>query len=391
MTIRKIRHIGIRKNRDVTRGYKIAQRHIGMSLILRMVMVCILLLHPCDAVSYFLHTPKSGGSSVLMQMNRDANQLEKRGVCDHGVRRGDVSDWWQRCVVEKVSGNFELDFGDFVHSPLFPKHDPRIKAFKRCPGTMHKECVVYSSEAGRYGDHFGVPNATDIHAYAMVRYPRDHVLSMYFHCTEARVVRDQGKSQEYDRPTNKRMPSTFEAWVQDYVTYQNTTDATTKQTLGRKLDSYHCYHPINLQSQRLNARSKEDLVAKFDVVGITTEMEVSTCLMSTRIYGAVPDRCKCRDDSPYFSQGPAPHVSHGVIHHGSTTKTTPEQDRLIAALTAVDLDLYNAAIDLLEEKILEIEHQFNFQLCRKNKNKTQATVLTLNTNRAIPHTQAAYS
>ncbi len=181
---------------------------------------------------------------------------------------------------------------------------------------------------------------------------------------EARIVEGQ--------PTNKRMPSTFEAWIQDYVTYQNTTDATTKQTLGKKLDSYNCYHPINLQSQRLDARSKEDLVAKFDVVGITTEMEVSTCLMSTRIYSAVPDRCKCRDASPYFSQGPAPHLSHGVIHHGSTTKTTPEQDRLIAALTAVDLDLYNAAKELLEEKIREIEHQYNFQLCRKNK--TQAPI-----------------
>jgi hypothetical protein len=170
------------------------------------------------------------------------------------------------------------------------------------------------------------------------------------------------------------MPSTFEAWVQDYVTYQNTTDATTKQTLGRKLDSYHCYHPINLQSHRLDARSKEDLVATFDVVGLTTEMDVSTCLMSTRIFSAVPDRCKCSDSSPYFTQGhAAPHITHGVIHHGSTTDTTPEQERLIADLTAVDLELYNAAVNLLEENIRDIEQQYHFQLCRKNK--TQAPML----------------
>ncbi len=292
----------------------------------------------------------------MVDITRDAINQGKRGVCDHGVTTIDVNDWWRFCVVDKFEGRFNSESSGkktctrWWEANLKRQHPVLHQKLTLDPTT----CAVHSSEAGMYMGHFGVPNATE-RAYSLMRYPRDHVLSMYFHCKESKAHAGRGRL----------MPSTFDKWLQDFVAYQNTTEAKTKLALTKKLNGYSCYTPINMQSQRLDARSKRDLVIKFDVVGITDEMEVSTCLISIGVYGTVPDRCNCSDASPYFMNN-ATKRDHKVTHHGATTKTTPEQDRLIAALTAVDLDLYNAAKELLKEKIRETEHRYGFQLCRVN-------------------------
>ncbi len=290
----------------------------------------------------------------MVQITRDAINQGKRGVCDHGVTTVDVNDWWKFCVVDKFEGTFNSEFIGQTTCVRWWEAN-----LKRLHPVIHKKltldpttCAVHSSEAGMHMGHFGVPNAAE-RAYSLMRYPRDHVLSMYFHCKESKIHAVRGRL----------MPSTFDTWVQDFVTYQNTTHVITKNMLKGKLNGYHCYTPINMQSHRLGIRSKRDLEVKFDVVGITDEMEVSTCLISIGVYGTVPARCNCTEASPYFMESAAIR-DHKVIHHGATTKTTPEQDRLIAALTAVDLDLYTAAKELLKEKIRETEHRYGFQLCR---------------------------
>jgi hypothetical protein len=289
----------------------------------------------------------------MVQITRDAINQGKRGVCDHAVTTADVNDWWRFCVVDKFEGKLTIErFGSKTKCVRWWEANLK-RQHPRIGGTLDPTtCALHSSEAGLFKSHFGVPSAAE-RAYSLMRYPRDHVLSMYFHCTESNSHADRAH----------HMPSTFDKWLQGFVAYQNTTDAITKSMLKGKLEEYRCYTPINMQSQRLDARSKSDLLVKFDVVGITDEMEVSTCLISIGVYGTVPDRCNCSDASPYFVDTAAIR-DHKVTHHGATTKTTPEQDRLIAALTAVDLDLYNAAKELLKEKIRETERRYGFQLCR---------------------------
>ena len=121
-----------------------------------------------------------------------------------------------------------------------------------------------------------------------------------------------------------------------------------------------------MRANRLGVQSKKqtkELPQLFDVVGITDDLFRSTCLMSISLEQKIPPRCNC-------SLGGAPgrrlnpkDPTHGVLHHGSTFQTTPQQTKWIEALTQLDLSLYDFGKHMLIKQVETIENQFKFTMC----------------------------
>merc|ERR1712032_1201389 len=89
------------------------------------------------------------------------------------------------------------------------------------------------------------------------------------------------------------------------------------------------------------------LPTAYNVVGLTSEMFKSTCLISISIHGSVPKRCNCGSTSGSGSSSSSSkkkkkknekqqkeiRFDHGVTEHGDTIQTTKEQLQFIQKLT----------------------------------------------------------
>ena len=190
----------------------------------------------------------------------------------------------------------------------------------------------------------------------------------------------------------------------------------------KKLNQFECYNPINLQSTyvfpSLSKKSRDlmkvtsrtnltalyeylysttkkneqhpkdekedeeqlslfkktlydDLQDRFVVVGDTSQMIVSVCLMFIHYTNWIPASCDCSTGSHgTTATGPVVRAfdpvkdSHGVQHHGSTYRTNVEQRQLIHELTLVDELLYEVGRQVLHEQIERVEHDYEIRLCR---------------------------
>jgi hypothetical protein len=227
------------------------------------------------------------------------------------------------------------------------------------------------------------------HIYAIVREPKEHVLSMYFHCKEAKE--HKGK---------KSMPS-LDVWLDTWV--DAIGNQTQKQVSARK--RFGCnYNPINHQSNFVQFdpdkadKGKEDLKSRYDVIGDNAQMVKSVCVIFIRYTGWVPKECDCstassnalsiesnltaavnvssssarrqlRDRHSSSSRrrlglayDTAKH-SHGVTHHGATFNTTELQDQAIAKLRDVDSLLYNISREVFKEQVQEVEEEYQIKVC----------------------------
>lgn len=199
--------------------------------------------------------------------------------------------------------------------------------------------------------------------YVILRQPETHILSQYFHCKES-------KSHAHSAHL---MPSLNE-WLETYVSAKG--DATLVDQANQK---YRCYNPINMQSSWLNylgidchgntcslsQNAKELLKQRYTILGDNRQMTKTVCAIFIKYTGWVDqERCNCTAVAGNQSDFAAKRGnSHGVMHHGSTYKTTQEQDEYIQQLTHIDRLLYQAGKEVFAEQVREIEEEYRITLC----------------------------
>jgi hypothetical protein len=212
------------------------------------------------------------------------------------------------------------------------------------------------------------------HNYIVVRSPRQHVLSQYFHCKESKDHKSRAGL----------MPSSLDEWLTAW--HAAAIGNATKYKENRK---FGCYNPINLQSFYLGVSSaknasREDLKERFDVVGDNAQMGKTVCMIFIRYTGWVPKECDCSNANVTVSESNATMSTpsdasqrhrrlaltydkekhaHGVTHHGATFQTTPRQDEMIAKLTELDELLYQYSRDVFAEQVQEVEEEFKIKVC----------------------------
>lgn len=263
-------------------------------------------------------------------------------------------------------------------------------------------CTMWMSERGY--------TTRPQHIYTIIREPKQHVLSMYFHCKESK---DHASKAH-------RMPP-LDEWLDNWV------DAIDNETKVEENRRFSCYSPINHQSQfvKFNAtRGKDDLKERYTVIGDNSQMPKSVCMIFIRYTGWVPKECDCTSDfstDDVIPQGNATKLSemiagtrnstidanegrrrrllervnfrrnsifasanrrrrlagnldydpnntavaHGVQHHGATFQTTQHQDEQIAKLRNIDLLLYEATKLAFAEQVHEVETEYNIKVCDK--------------------------
>lgn len=190
--------------------------------------------------------------------------------------------------------------------------------------------------------------------YTIVREPREHVLSMYFHCAE---------SKDHSSMAG-RMNNNLTAWLEAWVAG---IDNKTKRVENRE---FLCYKPIEHQTKWTNFDSnkgKEELRQKWTILGDNRQMTKSICMIYIRWNGWVPRQCDCTNGTSLerrtIGANSSDNFDHGVTHHGATYTTTPYQDELIGKLRGNDTILYKLTQEIMEEQQREIEAEFNVKLC----------------------------
>jgi hypothetical protein len=287
---------------------------------------------------YFTHIPKSGATYSMqtvqklvwnMPEHKALPKEEKFRVCDQGTKK--------------------------------------VKMFKRQYLESYKgiKCAMWMSEDTK---GFKAPTKNN---YIILRKPRAHVISQYFHCKESRDHQD----------LSNRMPS-LEDWLQTWV------DVKGLSLLRNATNKFACYDPTNAQSKYTNVRNmrgnntftgrtveerKELMRSRYTVLGDNSQMAKTTCAIAIRFSGWVPQQCNCTGTA-YTSQEAIENpqqtkktktikFSHGVKHHGATFNTTQRQNDLIAKLTDIDELLYEVGTEIFQEQVRAIETEYQFQMC----------------------------
>jgi hypothetical protein len=244
-----------------------------------------------------------------------------------------------------------------------------------------KKCTMWMSEKPSRAYMSPSPE----HSYVIVRQPKAHVLSMYFHCKESKIHRNRAHF----------MPS-LDDWLDAWV------DAIGDQTKAKENKRlFRCYNPTNHQTEHVlfdpdkpdKDKGKEHLKSRYDVIGDTAQMDKSVCMIFIRWTGWVPKECDCSNasnalsikskltaDSALFvarASSRRRHLreqlldlgynltkhSHGVKNHGATFKTTQYQNQAIAKLNDMDDLLYEATREVFQEQVHEVEEEYQIKVC----------------------------
>jgi hypothetical protein len=222
--------------------------------------------------------------------------------------------------------------------------------------------------------------------YAIVRDPRSHTLSMYFHCLESRD----------HRKVSHKMPKSLDTWLDAWVDAKNDTK---RQIENHK---FACYNPLNFQTrwighnflkknnnnaniyyneedgdtvtnntgkqqQKQYMYSDKDLKDRYMVLGDNAQMDKSVCMIFIHYTGWVPKRCDCTSKTNVAVNINITdnHFAHGVTHHGSSFQTTPSQDEKIAILRDLDYPLYETSRRIFREQVRIVEDKYNITICDK--------------------------
>jgi hypothetical protein len=256
--------------------------------------------------NFFVHIPKTGGNSAYRLLEKDQEELCPGARTNNHYVQNATKKW--------------------------------NKWYKSC----HNSCTLHLSES----PYISIPE----HTYTIVRDPQKHVLSQYFHCTESKFRK---------KDTWQDMPS-LDLWLEYWIQMQQIGMADKTASNYPLLYTYDCYKPINLQTTMLGGTS--DLEQRFDVIGIQSRLETSTCLISISIMGKVPSRCNCTEEGKEETTA-ALGIDHGVVHHGDTFVVTEKQKSAIASLTEEDSLLYKTAEDMFQHQVKEVERLHSIKLC----------------------------
>ena len=283
----------------------------------------------------------------------------------------------------------------WLNSMLWQKHSPIFKLpiedkFRLCnigsrglkerreshKGKKDKgpvRCNMWMTERGY--------NEDAANTYTVIRDPREHVLSQYFHCKESR----------HSKEDRLRRIGSLTDWLEKWV---GTLE-------GGKVDNMNCYDPRNKQSQFTNygnpAKTKRwalspndalsDIQRRFTVIGPMDEMDRVLCVTFLHYTGWLPPHCDCttkttttaldeeeEDATAAFTAARSKiqkkqktKEAHGVKHHAKTFNASSYQNMLIDKLTEKDAMLYEGVKHLFNEQVRVVESRLNVNICNEFK------------------------
>jgi len=242
-------------------------------------------------------------------------------------------------------------------------------------------------------------NETDYYKLVTLRSPRLHVYSQFRHCSFSDWGRMTTVRNGKDFPRDDEdVMTNFHHWLDHFI---NIT--TTKSNNITNLDSFGCYHPVNLQSRFLTTNSARPFIPTmnmnyfrdnwvpypnytevehnlhdFDWVGLTDFFHESKCLLyhrlakgdhgiimnetiTTMITKYLDSSCTCSSSSS--SNSSAALQQDVKFEHTKTYKRDSMLDvsdeiiNKIDALTYIDQDLYRAALEKFINEIVSLEFQ----------------------------------
>lgn len=183
---------------------------------------------------------------------------------------------------------------------------------------------------------------------------------------------------------------TLDEWLQNWTLNKGDTTFGREDNWGlnyTRRPPFYCYVPINMQTwwsvkwhipppifgrqiDITKSNAKQMLESQYKFVGDMGQMTKSICAILIRFTGYVPQQCNCisniksLDTNTKLAYNASQYADgHGVKHHGASYNTTMHQDQLIANLTDVDAILYEAGLELFQEQVEQLEHEYNIKLC----------------------------
>ena len=289
---------------------------------------------------YIIHIPKTGGDFVAKNANKYLLSTPKwKQWYENNNNKHSDRPWLCFDMLQK----------EFNDVSAFPHNFPLT-------GRRGYNCTAYILEAGY--------NTRADYTYTLVREPKSHVLSQYFHCTESR------NHKKYFH----KMPS-LDVWLQ-YWYNQTVSNVSLGDFISishemHRTNKFSCYRPVNLQSRMLQMDSSlllgededeaiREIESRFTVLGDTAQMIKSMCSIITRYSGIVPTKCDC---SLHHDRRRKLAVDHGVTHHGNTFNITDQQRYWIDEITKLDQRLYKYGKIILARQVEKLEKEFNVSLC----------------------------
>ena len=205
----------------------------------------------------------------------------------------------------------------------------------------------------------------------MLRFPRDHVYSMYEFChmaVDPGYVMMVGMRQGLKGQENYRLASSFSEWINEWYSAPRWGDYDIYE------DEEFCYCPYNMQSSRLACYNEYDAkycypsadmqlamtnLQKATMLGVVEAYHESICLFSVRILGSLPEHCDC--EGPLWDS----YVETDITHRdnrsepiGSINDMPTETIEKVDEMTRDDLSLYKAGMERFIHDIREVEERF---------------------------------
>jgi len=211
-----------------------------------------------------------------------------------------------------------------------------------------KEFISKSWE-GCYEDHKLYKKIT------MLRNPRAHVLSQYYHCATSN---DHMYGHSY-------MPAAFPEWIDAWSKYHDNFSRIQSHP-------FCCYNPMNLMASRFtcgnglgeqdahyNLASVEELqhkIASLDFVGLAEHYDASLCLLRIRRTQSFPEECDCGSSSSNDTE--LHNRTHGTAPH-TISDYSEEVWKRVDELTILDRQLYEMGASRFFNDVREVEEQYN--------------------------------
>jgi len=327
-----------------------------------------------------IYTTSPSSSAIDVQLMRDRLHYTQSNDIQHTLRNHTLPHYLMH--IPKTAGYYAYRIlsSTLSDDPKYNKLSPDDK-YRLCnvgempilkdtilmPAYGGTKCTMYMSE---YQYKKLPSNKIPQYAYTIVRNPKHHVLSQYFHCTESndRGARQKNAKREVPLPN-------LDEWLSKWVL---SIDDSKERFQNSKM---RCYNPIDMQSKYVGfdndyisnntftdnnaAADMKSIQQKFTVIGQLDDIDRFLCVVMIHYAGWLPAKCNCSSsDNDQNRRRRLTEISqHGVIHHGSTYNTSRFEDSLIEKLTTKDEFLYDYSKQLFEMQLRVVEEYFNVTIC----------------------------
>lgn len=235
---------------------------------------------------------------------------------------------------------------------MFHLHIPK------CAGTSFKMDVQKNLPHAHLASGEGCYEGHNQRMMTLLRDPRPHVLSQYFHC----------RTSEAHKLGNNFVPATFPEWIDFW------SDHLTEMEQFEQMP-FCCYNPSNMMAARFSCGGDiskkqaefhpasmqvlKERIANMSFVGIVEAYQESLCLLRIQETGTFPEECECatKQDETNANHGVKPHMVSDY------SKDVVEK---VDKLTAIDRELYEFGKKRFFDEIQAAEDKYQKKiLCRK--------------------------